>query len=314
MTDRQKQFKEDLNEFPKPARDILQTIPRQAGRLSAQHCTDLRKNLGIDLAELMVRLLPLATIYAVTPVSQFRVGAVAMAGEQGALDHADRFDLFLGANMEFMHQPLNQTIHAEQTATLHAWHRGARYLHAIATSEAPCGHCRQFLYEFEKNAAMMVITPGRKNLAYRKALLSDLLPEAFGPLDLGNRSGLMSSAPQDRKFRLKSSTKDEAVAQARLAAQKSYAPYTQNFAGCALQTKTGEIYSGRYAESAAYNPSLTPLHSAIICMNMATLEEQPSIQRVVLVEKPTAVSQRKIAELLLGSWAPGVRLEYYEIN
>jgi hypothetical protein len=49
-------------------------------------------------------------------------------------------------------------------------------------------------------------------------------------------------------------------------------------------------------------------------MNMATLEQQQSIQRAVLVEKPTAVSQRKITELLLGSWAPGVGLEYYEIK
>jgi cytidine deaminase len=314
MTDRQKQFEAALNEFSKPVRDILQTIPLQAGRLSAQQCDDLIKNLGIDLEELMVRLLPLATIYAVAPVSQFRVGAVAMAGVQGAQDHADRFDLFMGANMEFIHQPLNQTIHAEQSATLHAWHQGARYLYAIATSEAPCGYCRQFLYEFEKNTEMMVITPDSKNLTYRKALLSDLLPEAFGPLDLGNRTGLMASIVADRGLRLKAAVKDRTVDEALSAAQKSYAPYTQNFAGCALETQTGEIFSGRYVESAAYNPSLTPLHSAIICMNIATLGEQRSIQRAVLVEKPTVVRQRNVVELLLGSWAPKVELEYYEIK
>jgi cytidine deaminase len=314
MTDRQKQFEAELKEFPKSVRDILQTIPLQAGRLSAQQCADLIKNLGINLEELMVRLLPLATTYAVAPVSQFRVGAVAMAGEQGTQDDADPFDLFLGANMEFIHQPLNQTIHAEQSATLHAWHRGARYLHAVATSEAPCGYCRQFLYEFEKNAEVMVITPGRKNRTYRKTLLSDLLPEAFGPLDLGNRSGLMSPAPQDRKLQLNAAAKDRTIDEALSAAEKSYAPYTQNFAGCALETQTGEIFSGRYVESAAYNPSLPPLQSAILCMNMATLEEQRPIQRVVLVERPTAVRQRKVVELLLESWAPGIELEYYEIK
>jgi cytidine deaminase len=314
MTDRQKQFEAELKEFPKSVRDILQTIPLQAGRLSAQQCADLIKNLGINLEELMVRLLPLATTYAVAPVSQFRVGAVAMAGEQGTQDDADPFDLFLGANMEFIHQPLNQTIHAEQSATLHAWHRGARYLHAVATSEAPCGYCRQFLYEFEKNAEVMVITPGRKNRTYRKTLLSDLLPEAFGPLDLGNRSGLMSPAPQDRKLQLNAAAKDRTIDEALSAAEKSYAPYTQNFAGCALETQTGEIFSGRYVESAAYDPSLPPLQSAILCMNMATLEEQRPIQRVVLVERPTAVRQRKVVELLLESWAPGIELEYYEIK
>ncbi len=311
MTDRLKQFEAALNEFPEPVREILQTIPRQAGRLPAPQCTQLMKNLAIDPQELMIRLLPLAKIYAVVPVSRFQVGAVAMAVSRR---HAGRFDLFMGANIEFMLQPLNQTIHAEQSASLQAWHQGARYLQAIATSEAPCGHCRQFLYEFEKNADMMVITPDAKNLAYRKTPLSDLLPEAFGPLNLGNRSGLMSPAPQDRRLRLKAAAKDRTVAQALLAAEKSYTPYTQNFAGCTLQTKTGEIFSGRYAESAAYNPSLTALQSAVLCMNVATLEQQQSIQRAVLVEKPTAVSQRKITELLLGSWAPGVELEYYEIK
>jgi len=312
MTDRQTQFEAELKEFPKSARDILKTIPRQAGRLFAPQCTELIKNLGIDPEELMTRLLPLAKIYAVVPVSQFQVGAVAMAGEQGTRDHADPFDLFLGANMEFMHQPLNQTIHAEQSATLNAWHQGAQYLRAIAASEAPCGHCRQFLYEFENNAEMMVITPGRGNRAYRKTLLSDLLPEAFGPLDLGNSSGLMSPAPQDRKLQLNAAAKDRIIDEALSAAEKSYAPYTQNFAGCALETQTGEIFSGRYVESAAYNPSLPPLQSAILCMNMATLEEQRSIQRVVLVERSTVVSLRKVTELLLGSWAPGIELEYFE--
>jgi len=311
MTDRQKQFEAALNEFPAPVRQILQTIPRQAGRLSAPQCTELMKNLGIEPEELMTRLLPLAKIYAVVPVSRFQVGAVAMAVSRS---HAGRFDLFMGANLEFMHQSLNQTIHAEQSATLQAWHQGAGYLQAIATSEAPCGHCRQFLYEFEKNADLMVITPHGKNRAYRRTALADLLPEAFGPLDLGKRSGLMSPAPQDRKLRLKAGAKDRTVAQALSAAEKSYAPYTQNFAGCALQTKTGEIFSGRYAESAAYNPSLAALQSAVLCLNMATLEEQQSIQRVVLVEKPTAVSQRNVTELLLGSWAPGIGLEYYEIK
>jgi cytidine deaminase len=314
MTDRQKQFEAELNEFPKSVRNILKTIPLQAGRLFAPQCTELIKYLGIDPEELMTRLLPLAKIYAVVPLSQFRVGAVAMAGEQGTQDHADPFELFLGANMEFIHQPLNQTIHAEQSATLHAWHQGALYLRAIAASEAPCGHCRQFLHEFENNAEMMVITSGPKNRAYRKTLLSDLLPEAFGPLDLGNSSGLMSPAPQDRKFQLNAAAKDRTIDAALSAAEKSYAPFTQNFAGCALETQTGEIYSGRYVESAAYNPSLPPLQSAILCMNMASLEAQRSLQRVVLVERPTVVSLRNVTELLLGSWAPGIELEYYKIK
>jgi len=311
MTDRRKQFEKALNDFPESVRKILRTIPRQTGRLFAPQCIELMKYLGIDPEELMTRLLPLAKIYALVPVSGFQVGAVAMAVSGG---NDDRFDLFMGANLEFRQQPLNQAIHAEQSATMNAWHQGAGYLQAIATSEAPCGHCRQFLYEFEKNTDLMVIIPGGKNIAYRRTALADLLPEAFGPLDLGNKSGLMSPAAPDRNLQLKAADKDRIVAEALSAAQKSYAPYTQNFAGCALLTQTGEIFSGRYAECAAFNPSLAALQSAVVCMNMATFEQRPSIRRVVLVEKPTAVSQRKITELLLGSWAPGIELEYYKIN
>ena len=311
INDRQKQFQTELLKFPKAAHRILQTIPRQAGRLSARQCTELVHRLGIDLEHLMTRLLPLAKIYAVVPVSRFQVGAVALAG---AGDSDDLTDLFLGANIEFMHQPLNQTIHAEQSAALHAWHQGAQYLRAIATSEAPCGYCRQFLYEFGKNADIMVITPDGKNTGYRKAALSNLLPQAFGPSNLDNPTGLMAPAKADRIFRSQADIKDRTAAEALTAAEKSYAPYTQNFAGCGLLTSTGEIFKGRCVESAAFNPSLTALHCAILCLNMATLGAKPSVQRVVLVEKPTRVSQRRAAELLLESWAPKIDLEYYEIK
>ena len=309
--DRQKQFQTELLEFPKPVRHILQAIPRQAGRLFARQCTELVDLLGIDIEQLMTRLLPLAKIYAVAPVSGFKVGAVAMAGAGGSGDPAD---LFLGANIEFMHQPLNQSIHAEQSAAMHAWHQGAPFLRAIATSAAPCGYCRQFLYEFEKSDQMTVVTPDVKKTGYRKSALSDLLPQAFGPSDLNNPTGLMAPAAADRVLRLKASVKDRTAAAALAAAEKSYAPYTQNFAGCGIRTATGKIFKGRSAEAAAFNPSLTALHSAIICMNIASFEPKRSVQRVVLVEKTARVSQRRAAELLLESWAPKVGLEYYEIE
>ena len=311
MTDREKRFKYCLATFPKDVKTILQSIPLQGGRLAARQCSDLIQRLGIDLKDFMVRLLPMARIYAMVPLSRFEVGAVVMAGVPGA---ADQFGLFLGANIEFMHQDLNQTIHAEQSATMHAWHRGANHIDAVAVSEPPCGHCRQFLYELENRADIIIITPGRKNLTHRQRPLSDLLPEAFGPADLGIRDALMAPTIPAHRFRLKADVEDRVIAEALLAAEKSYAPYSRNFAGCALQTGAGEIYSGRKVESAAYNPGLTPLQSAIISLNMATFGKDHIIERAVLAEKPTDVSQRKAVELLLGSWATGVQLEYYEIE
>ena len=311
MTERQRQFQEQLLKFPQPVQRILQTIPRQAGRLFARQCSELTRGLGIGLEELMTRLLPVAKIYAVAPVSRFQVGAVVMAG---AGNNGEAADLFLGANIEFMHQPLNQTIHAEQAAAMLAWHQGAQYLRAIAVSEAPCGYCRQFLYEFEKNAEMLVITPDKKKSGYRETALADLLPQAFGPADLANPIGLVAPAPAHRIFRVPGGVKDRTAAAALAAAEKSYAPYTGNYAGCGLQTSTGQIFKGCYVESAACNPCLTALHSAILSLNMATFEADRTVDRVVLVEKPTRISQRRAAELLLETWTPEIDLEYYEIE
>jgi cytidine deaminase len=309
MTDRRKQFEACLQKFPQQVRDILQTITFQAGRLSARQCSELKGILRIDQPTLMTRLLPLAKTYAIAPLSRFQVGAVAMAG---ARNNSDQMDLYFGANIEFMHQDLNQTIHAEQSATLNAWHGGAHEIHALAVSELPCGYCRQFLNEFDNNTEIIVFIPSGKDLALRAASVPDLLPDAFGPSELGHRTGLMSRSAKNRKLKLKTASYDQTVAKALSAAARSYAPYTQNFAGCAIETKSGEIYCGRNVENAAYNPGLTPLQSTILCMSTARVDKIPTIHRVVLVERPTAVRQRKAVQLLLETWAPGIDLEYYE--
>ena len=92
----------------------------------------------------------------------------------------------------------------------------------------------------------MIIMPGSKNLAHHQRRLSDLLPEAFGPTDLGNRNALMNRTQPDHRFRLNADVEDRVIAEALLAAEKSYAPYSRNFAGCAFETGAGEIYSGRF--------------------------------------------------------------------
>ena len=111
---------------------------------------------------------------------------------------------------------------------------------------------------------------------------------------------------------MKSSSNDPYVLEAKAAAKKSYAPYSQNFAGCAIKTVDGKMYAGRYAENAAFNPSLSALHTAIISMTMDQPGSENSIRRAVLVERPTAISQRAVCELLLQTVAPNVTLEYFE--
>jgi cytidine deaminase len=227
-------------------------------------------------------------------------------------DNASEIALFLGANIEFPAQALTQTIHAEQSAIINAWLQGATQIDGIAVTVAPCGCCRQFLYELEGSQNLKVILHnpiGRKTTPHN---LSDLLPTAFGPHELGSATGLMASPAQPADLNLKLSSNDPFVLEAKAAAKKSYAPYSQNFAGCTIKTVDGRIYAGRYAENAAFNPSLSALHAAIICMTMDQPGAENTIRRAVLVERPTAISQRTVCELLLQTVAPNVNLEYFE--
>eukprot|EP00948_MAST-09A_sp_MAST-9A-sp1_P004268 g4268.t1 len=45
---------------------------------------------------------------------------------------------------------------------------------------------------------------------------------------------------------------------------KSYSPYTNYYSGVLLVTKNAYVYAGAYIESAAFNPSLAPLQTAIV--------------------------------------------------
>jgi len=266
---------------------------------------------GMSPESLMVELLPVARLYARVPISNFRVGAVVKARIAAG---SDEFALFAGANIEFAGQALPQTIHAEQAAVVNAWLQGAGRIDAIAVSASPCGCCRQFLYELETGRSLTVMGQKPDGDGYTTEQLADLLPRAFGPQDLAVKAGLISSRGFLPKLNLETDFDDPLVLKALAAAARTYAPYTHNFAGCTIQVRDQKIYTGSYLETAAFNPSLSPLHTAIIRMNMDGLSTDGSITRAILAEKPTTISQRGISELLLDSLAPDIRLEYYEIR
>ena len=302
-------FDQFYEAFPPSVRKSLQTMQKNGGMLSAEHCLAVTVSLKISAEVLMQRLLPIAKLYSATTISDFQVGAVAKARMS---DNAGGIALFLGANIEFPAQALTQTIHAEQSAIINAWLQGATQIDGIAVTVAPCGCCRQFLYELEGSQSLKVILPNQIGGKTMQHNLSDLLPTAFGPHELGTPIGLMASAAQLADLNLKSSSNDPIVLEAEAAARKSYAPYSHNFAGCVITTVDGKKYAGRYAENTAFNPSLSALHTAIISMTMDQPGSQHIISRAVLVEKPTSISQHAGCELLLQTVAPNVSLEYFE--
>lgn len=233
--------------------------------LTAEQVKTVMSISGLDDSALAFALLPLAAACALTPVSHFKVGAIAR-GISGTL--------YFGANMEFSGTPLQQTIHAEQCAVTHAWLRNEASLVSITVNYTPCGHCRQFMNELNSGTDLHIHLPGRP-----ASTLGQYLPDSFGPKDLDITTLLMD--PVDHGYKI---AETDALTQAALdGANHSHAPYSQSHSGVALETADGTIYAGRYAENAAFNPSLPPLQAALIMTNLAG-KDCGAIRRAVLVE------------------------------
>lgn len=242
--------------------------PDFQARLSASQVAALQQQTQMDADTLALALLPLAAACAVATVSHFNVGAIAR-GVSGAW--------YFGANMEFVGAPLQQTVHAEQSAITHAWLCGEPQLESITVNYTPCGHCRQFMNELNSGTAIRISLPQRA-----VSTLADYLPDAFGPRDLDISTFLM-----DRVDHGYVAAGDELVQAAVAAANASHAPYSQSHAGVALLTVSGSIVTGRYAENAAFNPSFPPLQAALVRLNMQG-DDVRQIKRAVLAEAENA--------------------------
>lgn len=257
--------------FPRPARQRLekvfgsQSCPSVITLADAKAISD---EAGMSLPQVMLELLPVAKLFSVSPISDFKVGGVAR-GLTG--------NLYFGANMEFLQQALSFCTHAEQSATANAWVHGEKGIEALAINYAPCGYCRQFLNELGTAERLEILQPKQPSV-----LLTQLLPNAFGPLDLNVKGGLMQT--RDDSLALDTPAKDPVILVALAAANMSYAPYSKSRAGVALATHGGEIYTGPYAENAAYNPSMSPMESALAHLNMC-LASFDQIVRAVLVQE-----------------------------
>ncbi|MFD2021225.1 cytidine deaminase [Pseudocitrobacter faecalis] len=236
--------------------------------LSAGQVSSLRSATGLDEDALAFALLPLAAACARADLSHFNVGAIAR-GVSG--------NWYFGGNMEFLGATMQQTVHAEQSAISHAWLRGEKALAAITVNYTPCGHCRQFMNELNSGLALRINLPGRT-----PHTLKDYLPDAFGPKDLDIKTLLMDE--QDHGYPMEG----DALTQAAIkAANKSHTPYSKSPSGVALELADGTIFSGSYAENAAFNPTLPPLQGAL---NLLSLHgyDYPAITRAMLAERADA--------------------------
>jgi cytidine deaminase len=294
MPSRAIDFSPALSKLSRQPRDLFAPMlqaPGFRGFFTAAQVQMLSAQLGLTVPQFMTMVIAQATCYAQPAISGYSVGAVAL-GSSGAL--------YFGANLEFPGESLIYTVHAEQAAIVNAWGNGEDGVTMLAVSAAPCGYCRQFLWELVTASQLQILLP---NLPAQP--LSYYLPNAFGPSDLGVTAGLL--APRHHKLildraslgrtSLDQPSLDQASANpvltaALAAANRSYAPYTSEahpnagkacYAGVALKTADGSIFSGSYGENAAYNPAIQPMEAALIQMNLCGRYTHP-ITEAVLVQ------------------------------
>lgn len=330
-------FLETLSQYPIEFQPELKSIAINRGILKGEYCQRICESLSINIEMLMVELLPLAASYSHAPISNFNVGAIVCGHKVSASDSLKELsvhtkqtpNLYFGANFEYIGQALCFSLHAEQSAISNAWQQGETSLQFLATSAAPCGHCRQFIYEVAGTRTFPILMPKESfsshyltmqtskdikeidssNSPYLSIELTELLPLAFGPKNLDCDTQLM----QPLKTNLKpiEMTQDALSKRAFSSAKNSYAPYSKNFVGCAIELITGEIYTGRYAENAAHNPSLQAFTAAISQLILAGHDvSKISFKRVILAERPDKPVQKDITQLLLSAIDKNISLEY----
>ena len=309
-------WQQAVEAFPAEAHALLNTIWLHKGVLDHHTVGQLMRQIGCGLEELMMRLLPLAQQYAVVPVSHYKVGAVAAGTDLQA--NGSR-SLYLGANFEFSNAALSSSIHAEQCAINNAWLNGQTGVAVLAVSAAPCGYCRQFINELAGAQNLTILLP-KAFYTPSSRPFSSLLPDAFGPTDLGVDAGLMNPALGQHNLGINgavASGVEASLAGAALAAAKaSYAPYLTDdahaYAGVALLLADGFILAGRHAVNAAHNPSLSPLQSALAFMNLnRPMTATKVVTRAALVEVHSKASQLGSTRLTLQAYAPNAQLDYY---
>lgn len=229
-------------------------------RFSALEREQLEIDFSLSTDELLRRLVAEVRPHALVPVSGFQVGSAGVTSSG---------EVFLGVNLEFAGASFAQTVHSEQFLICLSRTHSAAPLTKMAVSAPPCGHCRQFAVEFDRQGELELLIGDQETVR-----LKELLPRAFTPEDLDISEPVYGS-PLELSGDL--SVEDAA----RRAARSAYVPYSRNKAGVALRDAEGRLFAGSALENAAYNPGLPPLQAAVISAFAAGCELNKVVEVVL---------------------------------
>ncbi|CAO1945757.1 unnamed protein product [Urochloa humidicola] len=302
---------------PKPEAAAAAAAAELTGfMMSAEEAERAAAAAGVaTVQDLLPLLVPSAMKRAIAPISRFPVGAVGL-GASGRV--------YVGVNLEFRGLPLCHSVHAEQFLIANAVAAGESALRAVAVSHMPCGHCRQFFQEIRGAAGIQILVTNDadEGCAPEWRTVASLLLRPFGPHDLlpenvplvleahdnplGDPVHAVANgfAAGDLEARLREA--------AEAAARAAHAPYSECPSGFAVADGDGKIYAGGCLESAAYNPTLGPVQTAIIAMVAAGGGHAGNVVAAALVEKErAAVAQAATARIFLDAVAPYASFHVY---
>jgi len=227
--------------------------------------------------QLLLYLLPFVAQRAEIPTSDFRVACVALCASD---------NIYMGVNVEFANCPLNYSVHAEQCVISNVAVHGEKKIKAIGLTHVPCGHCRQFMKEMNKEEELDIFVDKRG--CHR---LAELLPLAFTPRDLGKPNDMLVPQPVEMKLCPSESADADNNKLAASKLKHAWAPYSACPSVVVLRSKDGRLFAGVYLESCAYNPSLAPLQAAFAQAVLAGLK-WPDISHVYLYELENASTKK----------------------
>lgn len=135
------------------------------------------------------------------------------------------------------------------------------------------------------------------------AMLRELLPNSFGPLDLGVTEAIMGGSAQattDTGTTEADTGTWKARTLAAAAAADSYAPYSKAKAAVVLRDRHGCFFIGKYLENAAFNPSISPMAAALSLQRLAGCFPKDIVE-AVLAETGTPISHARSSKAVLAA-------------
>lgn len=208
---------------------------------------------------LLLAALPLAAELADPPISGYRVGVVGIEQETG--------DVLLAGNLEFPGAELGRTIHGEGAIGVRAFLRGTSIRTLALTDARPCAFCRQTLSEFAWAPSLNLIDPLGHDRTLADLYPWPFVPEALGVPAAGSVAHVDGAWPD---LALDDDRLPATIAAELLTAGRhAHAPYSGCPAAVVLRTRDGVLLAGRTLESVSFDPTISPLQTALVALRAA---------------------------------------------